>query len=189
MAKLHVKRGDNVMIIAGKDKGKTGKILLVNPSKNTVVVEGANIIAKHKKPRSAQDKGGIMKKEGPMHSSNVQVLDPVTKLPTRVYHKLVDGKNVRVSKQGNVLDSAYSAKKAPKKAAKPAEKATETTEKVAKVEKPATTTKTTKTTAKPATKASTTKKPTATKTAETKKATSTKAAVTKTAPRVRNQER
>lgn len=176
MAKLHVKKGDNVVVIAGKDKGKTGKILLVNPTDSTVVVEGVNFIVKHKKARSANDKGGVIKKEGKISSSNVQVIDPVTKKATRVYHKLVDGKMVRVSKDGNVLDTAYVAKKVSKKADKKEEKAVKEVE------------------VKPAKKA-TAKTETATKTAkatkEVAKTTSAKTTSTrtKTVTKVRNQER
>ena len=69
-----IKRGDNVLVIAGKDKGKSGKVLAVDPTKNTVVVSGVNIISKHKKARSAEDKGGIIKKENKIDASNVQII-------------------------------------------------------------------------------------------------------------------
>ncbi len=132
MAKMHVKKGDNVVIIAGKDKGKTGKVLVVDPSTSTVIVEGVNLQVKHKKPRSAQDKGGIIKKEGKIHSSNVQILDPKTKQPTRVGYSVIDGKRVRTSKVSGVsLDVAVAVKKATKKSSSDKE------EKVTKEVKPA----------------------------------------------------
>ena len=77
MAKLSVKKGDNVLVIAGKDKGKTGKILVSYPKDNRVLVEKVNIVTKAKKPKSAQEKGGIFKEEAPIDASNVMVLCPV----------------------------------------------------------------------------------------------------------------
>ena len=115
--KLSVKKGDNVLIIAGKDAGKTVEILEVNREDGKVVVAGVNIQAHHKKPRSKDDKGGIIKSEGAIDVSNVQVVCPVCKKATRVAHKEVDGKNVRVCKKcGAVLDSAKKAAKSSKKA-------------------------------------------------------------------------
>ena len=70
---LNVKKGDTVLVLAGKDKGKSGKVLVAQPADNSVVVAGVNIIAKHKKPRSAQDKGGIIKKEGNQCHHTLQV--------------------------------------------------------------------------------------------------------------------
>lgn len=195
MAKLHVKKGDLVLVIAGKDKGKTGKVLSVNPVTSRVIVEGVNFIVKHKKARTAQDQGGIIKREGKMHVSNVQVIDPVTNKATRVYHKLVDGKMVRVSKAGNALDAGVakttkkSTKKAPAKKAEvkieekveevkaPAKKASTTTAKKAPAKKTASASKAKTSASKPAAKkastASTTKKASTASTA--KKATSTTA--------------
>ena len=94
--KLSVKKGDNVLVIAGKDAGKTGEILEVNREAGRVVVAGVNIQAHHKKPRSKDDKGGIIKTEGAIDVSNVQVVCPVCKKATRVAHKIVDGKKIRV---------------------------------------------------------------------------------------------
>ena len=188
MANLHVRRGDTVLVIAGKDKGKTGKVLIVNPSDNSVVVEGVNIIHKHKKAKSAQDKGGIIKSEAKIHVSNVQLIDPVTKKATRVYNKVVEGNKVRVSKDGNVLGKEAVSKKAVKKAeskttakASEAPKATKTT--TAKKETTAKPSATKTAAAKSTTKAAATPKSATTKTTATKPATS------KTTPRVRNQER
>lgn len=162
--KLHVKKGDNVVVLAGKDKGKTGKILVANPSDNTVIVEGVNIISKNKKARSAQEKSQIVKTEGKINVSNVQIICPECNKATRVANKLVDGKNVRTCKHcGASLDG-----KASKKVAK-----TTKTEKKAEVveEKPAKTAAKKTTTAKKSTTTTAKKAPakkSATKTAPTK---------------------
>ena len=112
---LNVKKGDTVLVIAGKDKGKTGKVLVAMPADNSVVVAGVNIIAKHKKPRSANDKGGIIKKEGKIHASNVQIVCPTCDKATRINNEIVDGKKIRQCKKcGANLDVA--AKKETKKA-------------------------------------------------------------------------
>ncbi len=71
MAEMNVRKGDNVMVIAGKDKGKAGKVLAVRPATGRIYVEGVNIVSKSKKPRNAQDKGGILKQEGAIDASNV----------------------------------------------------------------------------------------------------------------------
>ena len=127
---LNVKKGDNVVVIAGKDKGKSGKVLTVIPSDNAVVVSGVNIIHKHKKPRSAQDKGGIMKAEGKINASNVQVICPACDKATRVGSKVVSGKHVRVCKHcGEALDKAVA--KEVKKTAKAAAKETKVAQKSA----------------------------------------------------------
>lgn len=103
--KLHVKKGDNVVVLAGRDKGKTGKILVANPSDNSVVVEGVNIISKNKKARSAQEKSTIVKTEGKINVSNVQLVCPSCKKATRVSNKVVDGKSTRTCKHcGASLD-------------------------------------------------------------------------------------
>lgn len=133
MAKLSIKTGDNVVVIAGKDSGKTGKVMAASPKTGRVIVEGVNIISRHTKPKSAQDQGGIIKHEGPISASNVMIICPACGKATRVHHKEVDGKVVRVCKCGEVLDRKYvkEAKKADKsvKAEKPAKE-----EKVAKTE-------------------------------------------------------
>ena len=117
MANLSIKSGDLCLVIAGKDKGKTGKVLAVSPSTGRVIVEGVNIVSRHKKPRSAQDQGGIIKHEAPISASNVMVVCPKCNKATRVHHKIVDGKKVRVCKCGEVLDTKFAktAKKADKK--------------------------------------------------------------------------
>jgi len=102
---MHVKKGDKVMVITGKDKGKTGVILASFPKKDRVIVEGVNIIKKHSKPSQANPQGGIISQEAPIHVSNVMVLDPKSNEPTRVGYQEVNGKKVRVAKKsGEVLD-------------------------------------------------------------------------------------
>ena len=86
MASLNVKKGDNVMVITGKDKGKSGKVLKVDTAKGRIYVEGVNIVSKSKKPTSAQDKGGILKKEGKIDASNVMIICPTCKEVVRVRH-------------------------------------------------------------------------------------------------------
>ncbi len=108
---LHIKKGDTVRVIAGKDKGKTGRVLRVDPAKERVYVEGANIVKRHTRPRSlrdtqrAQELGGIVEKEGPIHVSNVMVIDPDSGQPTRVAIKRDGGRRVRVAKKsGKEID-------------------------------------------------------------------------------------
>jgi large subunit ribosomal protein L24 len=86
--KLHVKKGDNVMVIAGDYKGTKGKVLAVYPEKMRALVEGVNIIHKHSKPSASNTKGGIVKKEAPIHISNIMLIDPTTGNPTRIGRRL-----------------------------------------------------------------------------------------------------
>lgn len=103
---MHVKKGDKVMVITGKDKGKTGVVLAAFPKKDRVLVEGINIVKKHAKPSQLNPQGGILSQEAAIHVSNVMLLDPKTNEPTRVGHKVVDGKKVRVAKKsGETLDN------------------------------------------------------------------------------------
>ena len=120
---MNVKVNDNVLVIAGKDKGVQGKVLATSPKANTVVVEGVRIQKKHQKARKANETSKIVEVPGPIDASNVMVVCPVCKKATRVKHNVVDGKNkkVRVCECGAVLDKAYS----KKAAAKAAEAATE----------------------------------------------------------------
>ena len=119
MAKLSVKKGDNVLVIVGKDKGKTGKILVSYPKDNRVLVEKVNIVTKAKKPKNAQEKGGIFKEEAPIDASNVMVLCPACGKATRVAHAIVDGKKVRTCKKcGGSLDVAKAKKVAKKEKSK-----------------------------------------------------------------------
>ena len=143
---LHVKKGDTVLVIAGKDKGKSGKVLTAIPADNAVIVSDVNIVSKHKKPRSAQDKGGIIKRENKIDSSNVQIICPECGKATRVAHAVDEnGKKFRQCKKCKAsLDKAVSVKKEAKKVAKKAES------KDTKPAKEVKAAKTTKTTAKKA---------------------------------------
>ena len=109
---LKIRRDDTVRIITGKDRGKTGRVLRVDPKGDKVYVEGANIVKRHMRPRTlrdtqrAQEIGGIVEKEGPIHVSNVAILDPKDNRPTRVgiVHR-DDGRRIRVTKRsGTELD-------------------------------------------------------------------------------------
>ena len=88
MNKLNVKKGDTVVVISGKDKGKQGKILVAIPEKERVVVEGANMIVKHVKPRRQGEPGGRIEQEGTIHVSNVKLVCPKCEKPVRVAHKV-----------------------------------------------------------------------------------------------------
>lgn len=102
---MHIKKGDTVKVITGDYKGKTGKVLHVLKAENRVVVDGVNIVSRHTRPSQTYPDGGIIKKEAPIHASNVQVVDPKTKEATKVGKKIVDGKKVRYAKKsGTVLD-------------------------------------------------------------------------------------
>ena len=96
MNNLHVKTGDNVMIISGKDKGHTGKVLQVSPAEGKVIVEGQNMVTKHVKPRR---QGGIVKAEGAIYASKVMPVCPKCGKAVRVGHVEKDGKMVRVCKK------------------------------------------------------------------------------------------
>ena len=99
MAKLKIKKGDTVYVLAGNDKGKTGKVLSVSPAENRAIVEGINMVSKHTKPNSKQPQGGIIKQEAAINVSNLSLIDPQTQKPTRVGYKEVDGKKVRYAKK------------------------------------------------------------------------------------------
>lgn len=102
---MHVKKGDKVQVISGKDKGKQGVILEAYPKKDRVLVEGVNVVKKHSKPTQLNPQGGIISQEAPIHVSNVMPIDPKTGQPTRVGYKVVDGKKVRIAKKsGEALD-------------------------------------------------------------------------------------
>ncbi len=92
-----IKKDDEVIVISGKDKGKTGRVLEVMPASERVLVEGVNIMKRHTKPRPPQEPGGVIEKPAPMHLSNVALIDPKSKKATRVRIEIVDGKRVRVS--------------------------------------------------------------------------------------------
>jgi large subunit ribosomal protein L24 len=108
---LKIRRDDTVRIIAGKDKGRTGRVLRVDPKKDKVYVEGANIIKRHTRPRTlrdtqrAQELGGIVEKEGPIHVSNVMLVDMESNEPTRVGITRDGGRRRRISKKsGKEID-------------------------------------------------------------------------------------
>ena len=113
---MNVKVNDNVLVIAGKDKGVQGKVLATSPKASTVTVEGVRIQKKHQKARKANETSKIAEIPGAIDASNVMVVCPTCGKATRIKHSVVDGKNVRVCKCGAVLDKAYS-KKAAKAAA------------------------------------------------------------------------
>lgn len=150
MNSINVKKGDNVLVIAGKDNGKVAKVVASNPKTNRVVVEGVNIVTKCKKARSAQEKSSIVKQEAPINASNVMIVCPSCEKATRVAHSEVDGKKVRVCKKCGASLEVVKAKKADKKvASKTTPTKKETNKKTETAEK------------KPATKKTTTRKSTA----------------------------
>ncbi|SHN36858.1 MULTISPECIES: 50S ribosomal protein L24 [Gracilibacillus] len=102
---MHVKKGDKVQIISGKDKGKQGEVLASFPKKDRVLVEGVNIVKKHAKPSQENPQGGILNQEATIHVSNVLPVDPKSGEPTRVGYEVRDGKKVRIAKKsGESLD-------------------------------------------------------------------------------------
>ena len=104
MSKLHIKKNDTVVVLAGEDKGKTGKVLKVLVEKNRAIVEGVSIVSKSTKPSAKHPQGGIIKQEAPIHISNLSLIDPKSGKPTRIAVKH-EGKNVvRISKKsGEVI--------------------------------------------------------------------------------------
>lgn len=105
--KLHVKKGDKVVVISGKSKGKTGRVLEVLREKRQVIVEGVNLIKRHQRPTQKISKGGIIEREGPIRIDKVMLVDPRTGERTRVGRDRVAGKTVRVArKSGEMIDQA-----------------------------------------------------------------------------------
>jgi large subunit ribosomal protein L24 len=105
MATAKIKKGDSVVVLSGKDKGKTGTVAKVMPKEGKVVVSGMNVVARHRKPSQANPQGGIDRFEAPMHLAKVAVADPKTGKPTRVRILEKDGKRVRVAvKSGETID-------------------------------------------------------------------------------------
>ncbi|MBE5963350.1 MAG: 50S ribosomal protein L24 [Lachnospiraceae bacterium] len=107
MSAIRIKKGDNVKVIAGKDKGKEGKVIAINAKKGTALVEGVNMITKHTKPSAANQNGGIIHQEGPIDISNIMLV--YKGKPTKIGYKFEEGKNglvkVRVAKAtGEVID-------------------------------------------------------------------------------------
>ena len=95
----HIKTGDQVMVIAGRDKGRTGEVIEVRPTEERALVRGINIVKRHQR-QSAQQEGGIISKEAPVHLSNIAVADPKDGKPTRVGFKVQpDGKKIRIAKR------------------------------------------------------------------------------------------
>ncbi|WP_291274752.1 50S ribosomal protein L24 [Flavobacterium sp.] len=101
MMKLKIKSGDLVRVIAGDHKGQEGKVLRVLRDKNKAIVEGVNMISKHTKPSAQNPQGGIVKKEAPIHISNIQIVDAKAKTTTKVGFKMEGDKKVRFSKKSN----------------------------------------------------------------------------------------
>ena len=104
--KLHIKKEDTVIVIAGTDKGKKGRVLRTYPRENRVLVEGVNMIKKHARPSQENPQGGILNQEAPIHASNVMLVDPKSGEPTRIGFKRLDnGKKVRIAlKSGEAID-------------------------------------------------------------------------------------
>lgn len=102
---MHVKSGDKVAVLAGKDRGKQGTILAVFPKKERVLVEGVNMVKIHAQPSQENPQGGILEQEAPIHVSNVLPIDPKSGEPTRVGYEVRDGNKVRIAKKsGEPLD-------------------------------------------------------------------------------------
>ena len=100
MSKLHIKKNDTVVVLAGQDKGKTSKVLKVLVDENRALVEGVNMVSKSTKPSAKNPQGGIVKQEAPIHISNLSLVDPKSGKPTRVGIKVAeDGKKVRIAKK------------------------------------------------------------------------------------------
>ena len=107
MGRAKIRRDDEVVVISGKDRGKTGRVLRVDPKKSKVFVEGLNIVKRHQRPQQvpnaqrAETVGGVIEKEGPIHISNVMLIDPKDKKPTRVGITREDGQRMRVTRRSN----------------------------------------------------------------------------------------
>ena len=100
MNKMSIKKGDTVIVLSGKDKGKQGKVLVAMPADRKVIVEGINVVSRHTRPRKQGEEGGILKKEAPLYACKVQKVCPKCNKPTRPAHKLLaDGKKVCVCKK------------------------------------------------------------------------------------------
>ena len=99
MIKTNIKKGDNVYVLSGEDRGKEGRVLSVDREKQRAIVEGVNIVTKATKPSAKHPQGGLVKMEAPIHISNLALIDPKTGKPTRVGYRFVDGKKVRYAKK------------------------------------------------------------------------------------------
>ena len=98
MNKVHVKTGDTVVVINGKNRGRKGKVMQVSPAEDKVIVEGVNVGTKHVKPKKMGEQGGLVKAESALYASKVQLVCPKCDKLTRVAHKIEDGKKIRVCK-------------------------------------------------------------------------------------------
>ena len=104
MAAQKIKKGDTVVVLSGKDKGKTGEVIRAMPKEEKVLVSGVNVAVRHRKPSQTNPQGGLERKETPLHVSKVAVADPKTGKPTRVRFETKDGKKVRVAvKSGELI--------------------------------------------------------------------------------------
>ena len=105
MAAAKIRKGDQVVVLSGKDKGKTGEVVRAMPKDSKVIVSGVNVAARHRKPTQANPQGGIERREAPLHMSKVAVADPKSGKPTRVRFETRDGKKVRVAaKSGELIN-------------------------------------------------------------------------------------
>ena len=123
--KMAIKSGDQVVVIAGKEKGKQGRVMEIDAEKNRITIENVNMVTKHQKPRSQQDKGGKITKAAPIDASNAMVICPVCGKATRVGHRVIEGEKVRSCKKCNgSLDKKFEkqTKKEVKKTEKTAKK-------------------------------------------------------------------
>lgn len=126
---MKVKKNDTVLVLTGKDAGKTAKVLVANPKANKVVVDGVNVQKKHKKARNAQEVSEIVSQSGAIDASNVLVVCPACNKATRVAYKTEGDKKVRVCKKcGAILDAGKEAKEVKKASKKKAKKAADTAE-------------------------------------------------------------
>ena len=99
---MQIRKNDSVIVIGGKERGKTGKVLRVMPAKDAVVIERLNMVKRHTKPRGPQQPGGIVEKEAAIHASNIMILCDKCNAPVRVGHKtLADGKKIRICRRCN----------------------------------------------------------------------------------------
>ena len=101
MSKVHVKSGDTVAVISGKDRGARGKVMAVSPSEGKVIVEKVNVVKKHVKPRKMGEQGGIIEAEAALYASKVQLVCPKCGRPTRIGHVVENGKKMRVCKKAD----------------------------------------------------------------------------------------
>jgi large subunit ribosomal protein L24 len=92
-----IRKGDTVVVLSGKDRGKTGEVIEVRPREQRVLVQGLNLMKRHTKPRPPNEPGGVIERPAPLHLSNVALIDPKDKRPTRVRIEVRDGERVRVS--------------------------------------------------------------------------------------------